>query len=201
MHGLRKISNYVVFVGVEWAWFCSYCGVRSLCARKQQPLLYFSFEFSFNLLPRTCPLVFEMQRVVPRDSIQILLVFVGWRKVSDDTLSSSWLFPRFLKFLATSPGTWTWSTGSRVLPSPTFFSCALYMKMGIIENIGCTQWPPARDTFRSSKMFCNRKIKKRWGNFLDAIFHVNLQFFFLISKLCLFIVRLLYCYFRLEYVL
>ena len=90
--GSRKVSNYVVFVGVEWPSVCSYCGVRQLCARKQPPLLHFGFEFSFNLLPRTCPLAFEMQRDVRRESIQILFVFVGWRKVPDDTLSSSWLF-------------------------------------------------------------------------------------------------------------
>ena len=59
------------------------------------------------------------------------------------------------------------------------------MKMGLIA----LNWVPARDIFRSLKMFSNRKIKKLRGNFPDAIFHVNVQFF-LNSKLYLFIVRL-----------
>ena len=55
-------SMLSLYVGVEWAPVCSYCGMRSLYARKQLFLLYFSFVFYFNLVPRTSPSAFEMQQ-------------------------------------------------------------------------------------------------------------------------------------------
>ena len=61
------------------------------------------------------------------------------------------------------------------------------MKMELIEDIGCTaQLAPARDTWRYFLQlesvefkccFAIEKIEKRRGNFLDAICHVNVQFF------------------------
>ena len=79
------------------------------------------------------------------------------------------------------------------------------MKMELIEEIRCGQLAAshterlfAARKCRVSMLFCNRTIEKRRGNFPDAIFHVNVQFP-LNSKICLFIVRSFYCYFRLEY--
>ena len=40
-HDSRRVTDYVVFVGVEWASVCSYCGMRSLCAQKQTTLFWF----------------------------------------------------------------------------------------------------------------------------------------------------------------
>ena len=58
----RKVSNYVVFVGVEWASVCSYCGMRSFYARKQPSATHFGLVLYFNLVTRTSPLSFGMSR-------------------------------------------------------------------------------------------------------------------------------------------
>ena len=45
----------------EWASVCGYCGMRSLYARKQPSASLFFCVLYFNVVPRTCPLAFEMQ--------------------------------------------------------------------------------------------------------------------------------------------
>ena len=51
-------------VGVEWDPVRGYGGMGPLYARKQRSLLYFGFVFYLNLVPRTFPLAFELQREV-----------------------------------------------------------------------------------------------------------------------------------------
>ena len=63
MYGWRKVSKYVVIVGVERASVRGYCGMRSLYARKQPSVLYFGV-FYFNVIHRTSPFAFELRREV-----------------------------------------------------------------------------------------------------------------------------------------
>ena len=161
--------------------------MRSPYARKQPSLLYFGFVL--YLVTRTSPLAFEMQAEVLGsfgkclDKIhQILLTLVGWRKVPDDTPSSSWLLMPFngsLSFCLHHQGL------ERDLEDLgcffRFFSCVLngINRKDKVWSIGRQS---SRETFRSSKVSSlnvglQSKNWKRSRNFPDAIFGVHLQYF------------------------
>ena len=102
LHVSRKVSKYVVFVGVEQASVYGYCGMRSLYAWKQLSATLFILVLCYTSasLPGPLPQHLRCSRrswdpsgKLSIKSFQIVLTFVGRRKVPDDTQSSSWLCP------------------------------------------------------------------------------------------------------------